>query len=108
MLDCMGNRSCFTLDALGTRYLGADSGVGILPLPKYDAAQESYAHVNWGNNVVVPSTIKKTACDGNSQFRNLVYLSCFPILNNNPAIDSYYRQNETAAQKWPEKLTTEK
>ncbi len=48
----------FTLDALGTQYLDADFEVGILPMPKYDVAQEEYAHVNWGNNLVLPTTIK--------------------------------------------------
>jgi len=43
---------------LGTQYLDATFDVGMLPLPKYDAAQEQYAHVNWGNNIIVPSTIK--------------------------------------------------
>ncbi len=43
---------------LGTDYLDADFQVGILPLPKYDEAQENYAHVNWGNNLLVPNTVK--------------------------------------------------
>ncbi len=50
--------SYFTLGALGTEYLDAEFTVGILPMPKYDAAQEKYAHVNWGNNLIVPSTIQ--------------------------------------------------
>ena len=43
---------------LGTSYLDTDFEVGILPLPKYDEAQENYAHVNWGNNLLVPNTVK--------------------------------------------------
>ena len=43
---------------LGTSYLDVDFEVGILPLPKYDTAQESYSHVNWGNNLLVPNTVR--------------------------------------------------
>ena len=57
-LDFLLGRSCFTLHALGTDYLSADFDVGILPLPKYDKYQEQYAHVNWGNNIVVPTSIQ--------------------------------------------------
>lgn len=35
-----------------------DFAVGILPLPKYDASRASYAHVNWGNNLIVPGTVQ--------------------------------------------------
>ena len=57
-LDFLEGRSYFTLDQLGTAFLEAEFDVGVLPLPKYDVAQENYAHVNWGNNLVVPNTIK--------------------------------------------------
>lgn len=57
-MDFHGNTIYFTLDGLGTQYLNADFEIGMLPLPKYDAAQEEYMHVNWGNNLVVPSTIE--------------------------------------------------
>ena len=43
---------------LGTTYLDAEFKVGILPLPKYDTQQKNYAHVNWGNNLLVPNTVK--------------------------------------------------
>lgn len=43
---------------LGTTYLDTDFAVGILPLPKYDVQQENYAHVNWGNNLLVPNTVR--------------------------------------------------
>ncbi|MCQ2430427.1 MAG: hypothetical protein MJ192_08865 [Clostridia bacterium] len=56
-LSFLDNRSVFTLNPLGTSYLSADFDVGMLPLPKYDAEQEKYRHVNWGNNIVVPTTI---------------------------------------------------
>ena len=56
-IDFLEGRSYFTLEGLGTQFLSADFDVGILPLPKYDAAQDSYRHVNWGNNIVVPSSI---------------------------------------------------
>ncbi len=48
----------FTGGSLNTEYLDSDLRVGILPLPKYDEAQENYRHVNWGNNLVVPTTVK--------------------------------------------------
>jgi hypothetical protein len=43
---------------LGTQYLNVDFEVGILPLPKYDVAQENYSHVNWGHELLVPTTVK--------------------------------------------------
>ena len=54
----------FTLEELGTQNLSADFDVGILPLPKYDVNQENYSHVNWGNNIVVPTTIKNPTMVG--------------------------------------------
>ena len=54
----------FTQDSLGTQYLEAEFSVGILPLPKYDVAQEEYAHCNWGDNLCVPQTVKNTAMVG--------------------------------------------
>lgn len=57
--DSLYRRSLlFHHDALGTQYLDADFSVGILPMPKYDTLQDSYAHVNWGNNIMVPSVVK--------------------------------------------------
>ena len=52
------NQSYFTCSGLGTQYLDAEFEVGILPLPKYDVAQENYQHVNWGNNIIVPNTVQ--------------------------------------------------
>jgi hypothetical protein len=43
---------------LGASYLDVEFKVGILPLPKYDVNQENYAHVNWGNNVLIPSSVQ--------------------------------------------------
>ncbi len=63
-LDFHDNRTYVTLDELGTQYLDADFEVGMLPLPKYDVAQEQYAHPNWGNNIIVPSTVKNEAMVG--------------------------------------------
>ena len=54
----------FTLEDLGTQNLSADFDVGILPLPKYDTNQENYRHVNWGNNIVVPTSIKNPSMVG--------------------------------------------
>ncbi len=58
MIDFHDNTVYVTTDALGTQYLDAEFEVGILPLPKYDAAQEEYAHPNWGNNLILPTSIK--------------------------------------------------
>ncbi len=52
------SRSYFTMNTLGAHYLDASFEYGILPMPKYDAAQEEYAHVNWGNNIIVPSSVE--------------------------------------------------
>jgi hypothetical protein len=52
------NQTYFTCGGLGTQFLDAEFTVGILPLPKYDTLQETYNHVNWGNNLIVPSTIR--------------------------------------------------
>ncbi len=54
----------FTLESLGIQNLSADFDVGILPLPKYDKNQENYKHVNWGNNIVVPTSIKDPSMVG--------------------------------------------
>ncbi len=57
-IDFHEGRTYFTMNSLGTHYLDADFEVGILPLPKYDVIQEEYAHVNWGNNIILPTTIQ--------------------------------------------------
>ena len=64
VVDFLDGRTYFTQDELGTQYLTATFDVGILPLPKYDAAQASYAHVNWGDNIAVPRTVKNTTLVG--------------------------------------------
>lgn len=64
ILDFLNGRSAFTLAALGTDFLEATFDVGVLPLPKYSEAQENYRHVNWGNNIVVPSSIRNTEMVG--------------------------------------------
>ncbi len=53
-------RAYVTMDLLGTKYARAnmDFRFGVLPVPKYSVAQESYAHLNWGRNFMVPSTIQ--------------------------------------------------
>jgi hypothetical protein len=56
--DFKAGQGYFTGGALSTEYLDTDIRVGILPLPKYDEAQENYCHVNWGNNLVVPTTVR--------------------------------------------------
>ncbi len=39
-------------------YKGEDIRTGILPYPKYDAAQENYQHLNWNGMLAVSSVIK--------------------------------------------------
>ena len=58
IVNFQDNRSYFTHDKLGTQYLDAEFALGMLPMPKYDTEQANYAHVNWGNNIVIPSTVK--------------------------------------------------
>ncbi len=57
-------RAYVTMDSLGTKYADLDFDFGILPVPKYDTAQESYAHLNWGRNFMVPSTVRDPAMVG--------------------------------------------
>lgn len=64
IVDFLDGRTYFTQDELGTKYLSATFDVGILPLPKYDTAQKEYAHVNWGDNIAVPNSVKNTKMVG--------------------------------------------
>ena len=64
IVDFLDGRSYFTHDELGTKYLSATFDVGILPIPKYDTAQTSYSHVNWGDNIAVPNSVKNTKMVG--------------------------------------------
>ncbi len=64
IVDFKDNRSYFTHDKLGTQYLDAEFRPGMLPMPKFDTKQEQYAHVNWGNNIVLPNTVKNKAMVG--------------------------------------------
>ena len=64
IVDFLDGRTYFTHDELGTKYLSATFDVGILPLPKYDTAQKEYAHVNWGDNIAVPNSVKNTKMVG--------------------------------------------
>ncbi len=57
-MDFHDGLSAITHWSLGGEYLDAEFEYGILPMPKYDVAQENYAHVNWGNNIVVPTTVE--------------------------------------------------
>ena len=58
IIDFLDGKTYFTHEKLGTMYLDAEFGLGMLPMPKYDQNQSEYAHVNWGNNIVLPNTIK--------------------------------------------------
>ncbi len=57
-MDFHDAQAYFTLEELGVNYLDAEFEISILPMPKYDTEQEDYAHVNWGNNIIVPSSVK--------------------------------------------------
>ena len=56
--DFLDGNAYFTHTKLGTQYLEADFALGMLPMPKYDTNQAEYRHVNWGNNIVIPGSIK--------------------------------------------------
>lgn len=58
IINFLDGTSYFTQNELGTQYLESSFAVGMLPMPKYDEAQADYAHVHWGNNLAVPSTVK--------------------------------------------------
>ncbi len=58
LIDFHNNTLSATLDILGTQYLDAEFEVGILPLPKYDVEQAEYGHPNWGNNLIIPHTVR--------------------------------------------------
>ncbi len=62
--DFLNSQAYFTHGDLGTQFLSAEFDLGMLPMPKYDTYQEEYAHVNWGNNIVLPNTIKNTEMVG--------------------------------------------
>ena len=57
-MDFLDGGAYFTHTSLGTQYLEAEFALGMLPMPKYDTAQAEYSHVNWGNNIVLPNTVK--------------------------------------------------
>ena len=58
ILDFLNGRSAFTLSALGTDFNVTNLFFTVL------SAQENYRHVNWGNNIVVPSSIRNTEMVG--------------------------------------------
>jgi hypothetical protein len=64
IVDFLGGTAYFTHDKLGTQYLESDFSLGMLPMPKYNESQPQYAHVNWGNNVVIPNTVKNRSMVG--------------------------------------------
>ena len=57
-MDFLDGNAYFTHDKLGTIYLEAEFALGMLPMPKYDVNQPEYCHVNWGNNIVLPGTVR--------------------------------------------------
>ncbi len=57
-VDFLDGTAYMTFAPLGAQYLEAEFDFGMLPMPKFDEAQEEYAHVNWGNNLILPTTIQ--------------------------------------------------
>ena len=76
-------RTYFTISDLGVQYLNTDFRTGILPMPKYDVAQENYAHRNWGNNILIPNTVRNKDMVG--QVVELMAYYCSTIVT-----DKYY------------------
>ncbi len=58
IIDFLDGNTYFTHDKLGTMFLESEFALGMLPMPKYDVGQQEYAHVNWGNNIVLPNTVR--------------------------------------------------
>ena len=77
------NQSYFTCGTLGTQYLDATFEVGILPIPKYEVSQENYCHVNWGNNIIVPSTVRDKDMVG-----QVIEMMCY--YSNRLVLPKYY------------------
>ncbi len=57
-VDFTSNRVYLHGGILSAKYLGVDFKLGILPMPKYEVSQENYSHVNWGDEILVPTTIR--------------------------------------------------
>ena len=58
VVDFTKQQGYFHGSTLGPQYLDVEFKLGILPMPKYDVAQENYSHVNWGDEILVPTTIR--------------------------------------------------
>ncbi len=82
-VDFADSHSYFTIADLGVQYLNTDFRTGVLPMPKYDVAQENYAHQNWGNNILIPNTIRNKEMVG--QVIELMAYYCSTIVT-----DKYY------------------
>ena len=81
--DFKTEQTYFMTAGLGTDYLDVEFDVGILPLPKFDVEQENYAHVNWGNNMLVPSSIQNKEMVG-----EVIELMCF--YSGTMVLNKYY------------------
>ena len=57
-MDFLDGNAYFNHEKLGTIYLEAEFALGMLPMPKYDVNQAEYCHVNWGNNIILPGTVR--------------------------------------------------
>lgn len=64
MINFKDGSCCLYGDILGSSFLDVEFKLGILPMPKYDVAQENYSHVNWGHELLVPTTVKNRAMVG--------------------------------------------
>ena len=57
-VDFTNNQAYLHGSILGPQYLDVEFKLGILPMPKYEVSQENYSHVNWGDEIMVPTTVK--------------------------------------------------
>ena len=57
-VDFANNQAYLHGSTLGPQYLSVEFKLGILPMPKYEVSQENYSHVNWGDEILVPTTVK--------------------------------------------------
>ncbi len=57
-VDFKNNQVYLHGSTLGPQYLDVEFKLGILPMPKYEATQENYSHVNWGDEILVPTTVR--------------------------------------------------
>ncbi len=83
VVDFRNQQAYLTSGSLGTEYLDTDFSVGILPMPKYDVNQENYAHISWGQPLVIPNTVRNKEMVGQTMELMAYYTSTM-------VMDKYY------------------